>query len=297
MGHWYKFLFLIFAYTVTVYFIDLVYKPIPTYCDNLIANYVKIKESTQAIIIGNSHLGALRSENIGSIKPYNFSMAGLELSEQYIFLKEAIRHKSTALKYVFLGMDYDQIGHLLKNPSITNQLIPYSEDNGTISNTLKNIICPSNFFRHNQDIVIVKKHYTNTLILNDTNILTVDFKKEFDINLCKKRAIELSSLKFFKKNIADNYLILSQIRDLLDKNSIKLILLNTPKSKCFTDEYLKNIEANTIKELKEELAKRNFRYLDLFNDSDFNDKDFVDYDHLNKSGVLKFNAKISKKIN
>src|SRR3982751_554715 len=121
---WTKFLLLIAVFIATMFVIDRLYAPIPTWADKMLKKYASEKDSIEIVIIGNSHTGAIRQKKIDNMNVINLSYSGMELKERMTILKEVLQKKGP-LKYVIMAMDYDQIGHKTSDGFLHNMLLPY----------------------------------------------------------------------------------------------------------------------------------------------------------------------------
>jgi hypothetical protein len=281
------FLLVVLAFLGTIFLIDLLFSPMPTWADYIFSQYDKRKDSTDVILIGNSHTGAIKGIRIGDWRLMNFSIAGIELKERLTVLRHVVQQKGS-LKFVIMSMDYDQVGHKPSDTYIGNMLLPYEIQNSRGFRRILKMLLPINFLKHNRDFSKLYEYHTKGIDFSkQVNVVPLSFKDRHDGVACRKRALELSTLDFSGDRVGDNFRILEEIDSLLKEAHVQLIFLNTPKTRCFTQAYNASFNTSYYKKLKEFAAGRNIPFLDFGSDERFDENDFRDFDHLNLTGSRK----------
>jgi hypothetical protein len=281
---WFKFFALVLAFILTMVGIDRLYAPIQTWADTMLNAYRKNKDSIDVIIIGHSHTGAIRQRTIGDLKAINFSYAGMEMKDRLDFLREILRQKGR-IRYVIMAMDYDQVGHKTSDPIVHNMLLPYIANNETGWNGKLKRMGPNNFLRHNRDLRILYDYYvTKQYNKNDTNFVPLNFTGKDDADACNKRALEISKINYSESKVDENFRLLEEIREMLSKQGIQLVLLNTPKSECFNRIYFENLDSSEVPRLRKFIEDNHLIYADFARSTAFPEDEFRDFDHLNDKG-------------
>jgi hypothetical protein len=281
---WIKFFILILAFALTVKGIDRLYAPIDTWVDVMLKAYRQKKDSVDVIIIGHSHTGAIRQNQIGHLNVMNFSYAGMELKDRYDFLQEILKQKGR-VKYVIMAMDYDQIGHKTSDGMMHNMLLPWIIDEETGIKHVMDQVTPKNFLRHNRDLRILYDYYiTKQYNKNDTSFIPLNFTNKNDFSACKKRALEISKINFSSQHVTENLQLLDQINRFLISKGITLVLLNTPKPECFNQIYFDNLDTTNMFRLRNFIAQNKLMYADFGKATIFSEDDFRDFDHLSFKG-------------
>ena len=271
-----------------------------------------ISSDVETLILGASHTQAIgNQEIIKNQNCYNTSMGGQDLLHTFLILKSFIE-KMNKLKTVVVELEYHSLGYNFADfnqvwkdrqyYTYTNQL----DHNDWVSQ----LLAKSTFQRSNRDFSYLINIFSNqkqepirikeiieSLKERKTVAQKNDFipltNKEFNLTDCKKRAFEQSRIKYKKSLVPQNKEILEKIIQLSKVKNINLILLNTPKTSCYIDNYLTNKEMGKMKnEIKFILKKYKLEYYDFLESKSFNDSDFADYDHLNVKGVSKLIKKI-----
>jgi hypothetical protein len=281
---WLKFFAVVLAFTLTMIGIDRLYAPIRTWADTMLDAYKLQKDSIDLVIIGHSHTGAIRQRRIGDLNTINFSYAGMELKDRLDFLREILKENGH-LKYVVMALDYDQVGRKTSDPMVHNMLLPYIVKNETGWDGKLKKLAPNNFLRHNRDLRVLYDYYVSKQYnKNDTNFIPVNFTEKTDVSACNKRALELAKISYSDARVQENFQLLAEIRELLAKKGISLVLLNTPKSECFNKTYFENLDTTQVPRLRKFIEDNNLVYADFGRSNAFSEDDFRDFDHLNEKG-------------
>jgi hypothetical protein len=237
------------------------------------------------IIIGNSHSAAIGSPIVyDSLLSYNFSIGGQDIFHMYAILK-AIKPKSTSLKKIVIGIDYDLLGYDYK---IANQMwmdrLYYKYTNLLYDSSLSNrIMASSNFFLANRDLSNVHVFAIGKNETLETNYLNF-LAKGVD---CSRRAIEHSINKFDSSLIQKNLLYLYEINKIAKSKSIELLFVNYPKRDCYYNHYNEDVAIKGKMLISNFSDTTGINFIDLWRNKGFCDEDFLDSDHLSPEGVNK----------
>jgi hypothetical protein len=249
------------------------------------------------IYIGSSHMGIVGEYNPDSnaiVK--NFAFQGLDLFKQYTILKKWLP-KMEKLKGVLLCLDYELIGQnqtLSGEPHLDRQFYKYTDT--LYANSFTNrLLSKSIFFSANRDLNYIFNQQKNIPTKKDfSEFIPVESRSNINETDCRKRAKELSQIKFKKEVVNENTAYLKLIITLCQNNNIQLYLFNPPKREC----YRANVNEANVLIAKDAvytlLNEMNVKYYDFYNDKDFDDYNFADYDHLNQNGAIKLIDKIFK---
>lgn len=284
-------------FLAVIYFIEWRLKDIKAPVDTILALPAGNPSAT-ILIVGNSHTGALEEASDSAFlkSSVNLSLANLELGDRLKVITYAINNGN--FKMLILGMDADQIGHAYSSSIYDLQLSRYGfklNDN-TVGNS---VLAHLNSFRLRLSIADLIKGLLKGKWNDNTKMNFIPFtnKERNDPEACKKRAQEHSVYAYKKANNKKNLEALQQIMDLCKGHNVKLYLLQTPKSECYSVAYSNaDIQAASL-QIDSIAAKNNDVFLNYFNNTQFNDLDFADYDHLNKAGGNKLIAMIKKELN
>ena len=284
------------TFLIFVVFIEFrlrnVQSPIDTLLSKQSENY-----SADIVVIGNSHTGVLidAEDSVFTKQSLNFSLSNLELDDRYKVLKLAV--KTGYIKTVILGMDADQLGHVSSSNIYDMQLKKYGMP--LSANSLGNrVLSNLNFFR----LHLGFKELLQAIVggANRENF-TVNFipftnKQKNDTNACLKRAQEHSLYGFKNENVINNLSILQRIINLCKEKNIQLLLLQTPKSACYSSGYSNTNIQTALLKIDSVSSIHKVRFLNYFDNQMFTEDDFTDYDHLNKKGSNKLVNMIKRDI-
>ena len=205
----------------------------PNYIEDLFEK-LESNDSTQVLLLGNSHIQALGEPVIDEAKSFNFGVGGQDIFHMHMILKYVLlKMEKKDIKQVIIGLDYDLLGYSFKSANTMWLDRLYYPVTGKLSNNSFGavIMAKSNFFRANRDFL--KLNFSNSKIKNkDLNYL--------DFSQCDKRAKEHSVTKFDKSEINKNVKLLESIYSLCKNHNIRLTLINLPKANCYYKFYNKD---------------------------------------------------------
>lgn len=281
---------------------EILYSNTKTRIDELYSVIHDSSDSVEVAIIGNSHAGAIGTPSLLGIKESkvgNYSVGGQDLFHASLVINEVVGTKKN-LKYLILFVDYDLMGYSLisTNQRYTDREYYNYADTMQDMSLANRIMAKSNFFRNNRDLSILRNVFSlskkkETYVDRRNDYIPIATKND-QLDLCEKRAKEMTCVKFNLDLIDENAILLKQIcREVLD-NSISLLVIVPPKRTCF---YVYAHKGNTSKGkdmlYKTVLQYPNVKFIDLYNSSEFTDEDFIDPDHLNIKGVKKLSEIVS----
>lgn len=289
-------LILVLAYLVTY---EYLYRTIPntyTYKYDYLSDKNKANK-IDVLVLGTSH--AYKGINPNAIKYKSFLGA---CDSQPVYYDAKLLHHFLVddytlvnLKYVILGYDYVTLrtGQTINALRESNYSIYWHIKSMHHLPWYKTLKC----LKPNLNIA-------RYLVLNDCLIkcdsLGWNFHCTDTVNLDKisDNAIEAAKRHHYKdngKNIYDrNKELINNIANDCKLHDVKLILLNTPKTKDYCSR-LDSLQLNEVTNFADSLQKSttNVLYVNWQKNSDFDYKDFNDADHLNSAGASKLGRKIS----
>lgn len=265
--------------------LEFLFKNTPNYIEDIFEK-LESNDSTQVLLLGNSHMQALGEPVIDGAKSFNFGVGGQDIYHmhmilEYILLKMNKKH----LKHVIIGLDYDLLGYSYKSANTMWLDRLYYPVTGKLSENSFGavIMANSNFFRANRDFS--KLINCNPKIKNkDLNYL--------NFSPCDKRAKEHSVTKFDKSEINKNIKLLGSIYSLCKNDNIRLTLINLPKANCYYEFYNKDVVSDAQILISDFSKNKDLVFYDFWNSDEFNDEMFVDNDHLNNLGKKKIFLKL-----
>jgi hypothetical protein len=259
----------------------------------------------EQLSIGASHADALKNYGIDECaNVFNISFGGQDIFHVKVILEKYLTMMPNLNTIVYV-LDYEQMGY---NFSTENQewkdrqYFPYT--NKLYEDTkLQRFLTQSNFYRANRDMGFLfdkTKQRTFEMILSDHNTFrstaAIPLKTSMSSLACKKRAIELSVVKWDEKLITENAGYVEEIIKLCHSYDIKLILLNTPKATCFYKYFNAETERLGKDRINEICASQNTHYFDYYGDISF-ESYFQDPDHLNDQGAKFLIQRLREDIN
>ena len=286
--------------------LELLFSNLPTRIDYLYADIHQSSDSVELAIVGNSHAGAMGRPSILGVEKengINCSVGGQDLFHAYFIIDELIKCKK-ALKYVILFVDYDMLGYNLIETNqryIDREYYRYADTMQDMS-FVNRLMASSNFFRCNRDFSMLAKKYkqvesknTSKHVMHEENFIPVATTDDAG-EACKRRALEMTSIKFKSSLVEENKVILQNIIDLASSNKKNLIVVVPPKRQCFYD-YADSTNSQMSKcELYKMMqSNNNVCFVDIYGNQNFCDDDFVDADHPNSQGVDKIEQIISER--
>ena len=289
MKNLFKELFIVmFLFVIIVSFVEYRLQKISAPIDKVLT-LLNIKDSAEILIVGNSHTGAISVSDDTTFlnNTLNLSLAYLELEDRYKLMKYCLDQKH--FKTILLSTDADQLGHKASSNNYDRQFYKYGFS--LYNNSLANRLMASlNFFR----LQMGAGELIKSIFINETdtanykfNFIPLSNKSKNDYAACTLRAKEHSLFLFKKEMITENLQILQKIIDLCKSKNSKLYLIQTPKSKCYTNVYM-NQQMFILNGRIDSLAKKNYiQFLNYLGNNTFIDEDFADFDHVNNKGSRK----------
>ena len=249
------------------------------------------------VIIGNSHTGALlfTTDSVFLSRSINLSMPNLELLDRLKVLQYTL--ENIRVKKVILGLDADQIGHIISSASYDMQMNKYGlpMHNNSVGNR---VISHLNSFRLKLNIKELAKTLLNGKPQKQEALNFIPFtdKKKSDLEACEKRALEHGLYSYQSSLVDENLSILVRIVELCKSRNVGLYLLQTPKTTCYTNTF-NNEKMVAASRIIDSFALQNntpfYNYLAV---PIFSDEDFKDFDHLNKQGANKLINLLKRQI-
>jgi len=311
----------IIFFTLLIFYLEYSYKGYDTNIDRLFS-HIKTRRNAQLAIVGNSHLGPVRNIEMFGLEQrdiINVSIGGQDIFHSYFLIKDLLE-TAKDLKYIILGIDYDMFGYSLNSTNqkyIARQYYKHSDtlEDMSMSNRL---MASSNFFRTNRDIsnlFSARKKQNAKSIVSQTGKTTERLENESadlqglefipiatpeaqSTEFCRKRALELTSIKFSENIVSQNVERIKQIIQLVQGTDSRLIIVVTPKQECFyeySDKKNIAIGKNSLYALMKEFAE-SVTFIDFTNHPSFADSLFIDPDHLNRQGVELLVSLIAEKV-
>ena len=267
--------------------LEFLFKNTPNYIEDLFEK-LESNDSTQVLLLGNSHIQALEEPIIDGTESFNFGVGGQDIYHMHMILEHVlVKMNKKHLKQVIIGLDYDLLGYSYKTAnSIWLDRLYYPVTGKLSENSFGAVLmAKSNFFRANRDFSKLTFVNSNLNSKNkDLNFL--------DYSPCDKRAKEHSETKFNKSLISDNIKLLESIYSLCKNHNIRLTLINLPKGNCYYDFYNKDVVYSAQKILRDFSKNKDVVFYDLWKSDEFNDEMFSDNDHLNNLGKKQLHLKL-----
>ncbi|MFH2094171.1 MAG: hypothetical protein ABIJ16_00620 [Bacteroidota bacterium] len=284
---------LLIVFSGFVALLEYHYNNYKTPVDFIIDKFDRKKDISSTIIIGNSHAEMLGPVKLlpDSFSTVNISMGGQDLYHILLLLEKCIPEAEN-LKLVVLGLDYELAGYnLAKEKQEWKDRFYYPWNRNIYDRSFGNIImAKSNFMRSNRDLSFIFKPQKT----DASELLIPPVSDGNDDYYCKKRAQEHSVYKFNRDLAEENMSYLKRISELCRKNKITLLLINTPKTDCYTHYFNKEVAGFSSGLYKKFSQENKVLFLDLFSDSCYTESDFIDFDHLNEQGVGKIASGIKE---
>lgn len=293
-----------------ILFFETLYKDHKSRIEKTLERLDENSQNIETLIIGASHtLGIGINNEFKNQNIYNVSIGGQDLLHSYLILKKFLE-ETTNLRSVIIELEYHSLGYNFSefNQGWKNrQYFTYTKnlyDNSAINLFLAN----SSFFNSNRDLNHLLNKLMNSELKKQQNLniskqslanhnspLTASSKDEG--SACKKRATEHSRAKYKHTLISENIEVLKNIISLCDKKNIKLNFINTPKKKCYLNQYLAN--KNMLKNkkiLNRIISNSNAIYYDILESESFDHSDYSNPDHLNEKGLNKLSRILFSQI-
>lgn len=253
--------------------------------------YETQKDTTEVLLLGNSHMLALGNPQIGSMPAFNFSFGGQDIFHMYTILR-TVAGNSTQFRHVILGLDYELPGtnFNMENARWKDRL--YYNNTGLLYDSAfaNRLMARSRFFLANRNLRVLKQ----PKILQDTTPEALLRTHEED---CHIRATEHSRVRYDAALIPQNLIWLQHIIEICQRQRIGLTLLSFPKRSCYYAHYAPQTAVRG-KQIADSVAAANgIVLLDYWQDSRFADSMFIDPDHLNASGAAQMLRLLTEEAN
>lgn len=284
-----------------ILFFETLYKDHMSRIEKTLERLDENSQNIETLIIGASHtLDIGINKEFKNKNIYNVSIGGQDLLHSYLILKKFLE-ETTNLSSVIIELEYHSLGYNFSefNQGWKNrQYFTYTKhlyDKSTINLFLAN----SSFFNSNRDLnhllnklmkSKVKKKQNSKIreqaLANHNTPLAPPSENE--VAACKKRATEHSRTKYKNTLVGENIEVLRNIISLCETQKINLYFINTPKKKCYLNQYLasKNMLKNK-KTLNRIINNSNASYYDFLESKSFDHSDYSNPDHLNEEGLNK----------
>lgn len=249
-------------------------------------------QKPKCLMLGNSHYMQLYAGRKGYL---NLGIGGQDIYHQNLLLRKALEKLGDSVKTVIFGVDLEVMGFQLAKAGeayIDRQYYIQTPDIYDQSPS-SILMAKSKFFRSNRDFAYLfasssqggnaqagkAKAAANALPLLAASP-----------DLCRKRALEASLIKFDKKFVKENSETLAAMLALCKQRNIKAYVVVSPKRQC----YYESVVAANVQLGLEAINKTVPAeiLLNLNGSKAFGDSDFVDADHLSRQGLDKLGAAI-----
>lgn len=250
-------------------------------------------DSSQVLILGNSHSMALKRPIINDMPSFNFGVGGQDIYHMLVIAEHVLNEqKNKNIKYIIVGLDYHLMGYNFQtaNTEWMDRLY-YPDTKKTADNTLGGrLMAKSNFFRGNRNFQEAFKsfRFSNSAGPSQDQIKKAERMNEAfaDKNSsCKNRALEHSVYKFDRSLIDENLVYLESLSQLCEKHGVQLIFINYPKKDCYYDFYSDGVVSLVAPKIIDFCKKHNITFLDYWRSEQFTDDMYVDNDHFNEDGA------------
>lgn len=274
-------------------FIEMFYRFVPNDYSIKHDTIPKKYNNTEVLIFGNSHTFYGLNPTYFDKPTYNMSIVSQTLYFDKLLFDKYINNFKK-IKYVILHIEYTSLSEIVNTDEnnwrkyyyqyYMNLNVPtinkYNFTNYFLSSTRTfNINCK----------IIARFINEKSLVDCDNNGFGINYTKSKKRPLIKKDALKrVQNIEDGLMNFEDNLFRVQSIIDTCKKRGIKVLLLNMPVTKYFSDGVnqikLKKIQ-NTCKIIKQK--NTNVIYLNLFKDQRFTNNDFYDADHMHTEGATK----------
>lgn len=250
------------------------------------------------VIIGNSHSGNFHQTdmlNYPSSSILNLSIGGQDLFHGYLLAEQMLRTHATTTECLLLCLDYDVMGYTLAGTNqkyLDRQYYKYADTMQDMS-LANRMMAKSSFFRCNRHFQLHRRQKASASVVTTAtdstaipNFIPVESTNAKDSVFCKKRAWEMTMIKFDKDKIAENKRILKAYIALCQKYNVRLVIVIPPK----TDLFCQYAHAGNTLLGKQAIysvlqAADPMECYDFYEDTAFTDVMFIDADHLNAEGI------------
>jgi hypothetical protein len=276
-------MFLVLALGAIMFLVEKKYSTYKTPIDIVMQKIDSNNAISNIYYLGNSHAGAMGQKYLDR-KAINLSNAGMspfQMKEIATYLLQKSKVRNT----IIINMDYDFVGKFSEGDVSNLQFYKYTgnlPDNSFATKVMANL----NYYRSGQDY---KYLWQNNQKVTEQNFVPINSNNIISEVDCQKKAFELAVATFNKKEVERNKEIITSLLRMLQKSNHRIIVVTTPKKKCFMKYYLEYENVKQSKPIMDSLLKMsNLEYMDFTNEDKFVDSNFVDYDHFNESGAIKF---------
>ena len=273
--------------------IEVFYRVVPNDYSIKYETIPKKLDRTEVLIFGNSHTFYGLNPQYFSRPTYNLSHISQTLYfDQLLFNQYLDQFKN--LKCVVLHIEYTSLSEIVETEENKWRKYYYQTymhlDVPSIKSydLTKYFISSTRTFNANSKL-IAQYLKDGTIAHCDQNGFGTNYKKSAKKPLLEKDAlIRVKNIEDGLMDFTDNISRVQSMIDACKKRNIKVLLLNMPVTKYFSDNVnpvkLKKIQ-NTCKIITSKNA--NVYYLNLFTDKRFTLEDFYDADHLDTGGAAK----------
>jgi hypothetical protein len=300
MKYFLKTVFLFSLPLVTIFLTyEILIRKLPNEYTTKIKNFEAQSSEIEVLILGSSH--ALRGINPHELKPYqafNLAMVAQPLVVDHRLLYK-YKEQLPKLKCVILSVSYFTLSQTLTEGEVKERLPYYKHFYNLEIPEVKPNSLDYYFIQFAVDfsgtagrilrlIKGVRIARTDSLGWMGAEGKQMNDEREFikDANTTAQRH-ENNSTDF-----NDNLRLLKDIIDFGETNGIKIILLNTPKTKWYNNN-LTGLKSDIIDaEIQNLIKETSAIYLNYKDHPDFNVTDFRNSDHLNEEGAKKLSGLI-----
>ncbi|MFH7014817.1 hypothetical protein [Flavobacterium sp. FlaQc-47] len=280
-------------------FIECFYRIVPNNYSFKNENIQKRYQTTEVLILGNSHTFYGLNPVFFAKPAFNMSNVSQSLYfDKLIFDKHISKFKK--LKYVVLNIEYTSLSQL-KDTQEDSWRKYYYKSYMDLNVPIVSKFEYGNYFlsstrSFNKNIKLVNRYFLQGTVIDcDLNGFGINYTK--DKRFLNLSEIAIKTIKRHEDNLFDfseNISIIESIIHQCKQKGIEVILITMPVS----EEYSKRVnkfKLDKIIKTAKLIEKRNpnVKYLNLFNDSRFVNDDFYDSDHLHTIGAKKCSLLVS----
>ncbi|MEA9411857.1 hypothetical protein [Flavobacterium sp. PL02] len=279
--------------------IECFYRLVPNNYTLKNTNIQKIYDTTEVLILGNSHTFYGLNPSFFDKQTFNLSNISQTLYfDQLLFEKHINKFKK--LKYVILNIEYTSLSQL-KDTEEDSWRKYYYKSYMDLNVPIISKFDYGNYFLSstrpfNKNIKLVNSYFIEGTVIDcDVNGFGINYTKEKRfLNIDK---IAPNTIRKHEDNLFDFSENISRIESIIrqcKEKEIEVILVTMPVSKAYSVRVNKFKLDKIVKTAKLfENKNSNVRYLNLFNDFKFTNNDFYDPDHLHTEGAEKCSLIVS----
>ncbi|WP_152425976.1 hypothetical protein [Paenibacillus shenyangensis] len=252
------------------------------------AELKELKEELDGFITGLSYAEvAFNTQELQPLKVANVAVSSQDIRQDYNWAKLITEnYASNKLKFAIIGLSYYSFEYdLSKSKSKKHRLPMYSS-----------LFEKDDLFSMHTDLpsdVLIENFSENLFYLlreKDDNwwykyIAAVMGDKEIEQG---REIAERDSNKNYPETVENNFNILKEYIEMLQKHNIQPILVVCPTSAHYYSHFSKRIETEFLEKITDLRNVYNIDFINLFTSDLFNDQDFYDVSHLNEAGAKKF---------